>query len=80
MTIAVDLTKNILIFGVTGDGPQGHLHDFVFSFSARHVLRPAIAWSGAAPDAATLEDLHHQSHRHCYIANSIRAEVRVEPA
>lgn len=43
------------------------------------VLRPAIDWSGAAPDAATLDDLHHQSHRLCYIANSIRAEVRIEP-
>ena len=44
------------------------------------VLRPAIDWSGAGPDAAALDDLHHQSHRLCYIANSIRAEVRVEPA
>ncbi len=44
------------------------------------VLRPAIDWSGEAPDAPTLGDLHHQSHRLCYIANSIRAEVRVEPA
>lgn len=44
------------------------------------VLRPDIAWSGSAPDAATLEDLHHQSHRLCYIANSVRAEVRVESA
>jgi organic hydroperoxide reductase OsmC/OhrA len=44
------------------------------------VLRPAIDWVGEAPDAAKLEDLHHQAHRLCYIANSIRAEVRVEPA
>jgi organic hydroperoxide reductase OsmC/OhrA len=43
------------------------------------VLRPAIDWSGDAPDAAQLGDLHHQSHRLCYIANSIRAEVRIEP-
>ena len=44
------------------------------------VLRPAIDWVGEAPEAAKLEDLHHQAHRLCYIANSIRAEVRVEPA
>jgi organic hydroperoxide reductase OsmC/OhrA len=42
------------------------------------VLRPVIDWSGATPDSERLEDLHHQSHRLCYIANSIRAEVRVE--
>ncbi len=44
------------------------------------VLRPAVTWSGPAPDAAKLSDLHDQSHRLCYIANSIRGEVRVEPA
>ena len=44
------------------------------------VLRPAIDWSGAEPDAAKLADLHDQSHRLCYIANSIRGEVRVELA
>jgi organic hydroperoxide reductase OsmC/OhrA len=44
------------------------------------VLRPAVTWAGAEPDAAKLADLHDQSHRLCYIANSIRAEVRVEPA
>lgn len=41
-------------------------------------LRPAVTWAGAAPDAAALEDLHHRSHEHCYVANSLRAEVTVE--
>lgn len=44
----------------------------------RIVLRPDIAFEGAAPDAARLEALHHEAHARCYIANSIRAEVRVE--
>lgn len=44
------------------------------------VLRPAVTWSGPAPDAAKLSDLRDQSHRLCYVANSIRGEVRVEPA
>ena len=43
-------------------------------------LRPAVAFSGEfQPDAAALDDLHHRAHRACYIANSIRAEVTVEP-
>lgn len=46
----------------------------------RVTLRPAIAFSGdARPDAAALADLHHRAHQACYIANSIRAEVVVEP-
>ncbi len=43
-------------------------------------LRPAVAFSGAAPDASALDDLHHRAHAACYIANSVRAEVRIEPA
>lgn len=44
------------------------------------VLRLAVTFSGETrPDAAALADLHHRSHEHCYIANSLRAEVTVEP-
>lgn len=42
------------------------------------VLRPAISWSGEAPGEAMLADLHHRAHDACYIANSLRAEIRVE--
>ncbi|ADK99602.1 OsmC family protein [Brevundimonas subvibrioides] len=42
-------------------------------------LRPEVVFSGAGPDAAALADLHHRAHEACYIANSVRAEVRVEP-
>lgn len=43
-------------------------------------LRPEVAFSGETrPDAAALEDLHHRAHDTCYIANSIRAAVSVEP-
>lgn len=43
-------------------------------------LRPAVVFSGETrPDAAALEALHHRAHEACYIANSIRAGVTVEP-
>ena len=42
-------------------------------------LRPAIQFSGDAPHAPTLDALHHRAHEACYIANSIRAEVRIAP-
>lgn len=46
----------------------------------RIVLRPEILFAGAAPDAGTLAGLHRQAHRHCYIANSLKAEVVLEAA
>lgn len=45
----------------------------------RVTLRPAVTFVGGAPDTAALDALHHRAHEACYIANSIRADVRVEP-
>ena len=46
----------------------------------RVTLRPAVRFAGAAlPDAATLAQLHHRAHEACFIANSVRTEVRCEP-
>lgn len=47
----------------------------------RIVLRPRLVFSGAKqPTAAQIGALHHWSHEECYVANSIRAEVVIEPA
>ena len=42
-------------------------------------LRPKITWVGAPPSAEQLDKLHHRSHESCYIANSITAEILIEP-
>jgi organic hydroperoxide reductase OsmC/OhrA len=42
-------------------------------------LRPKITWVGEPPDAAKLDALHHRSHKDCYIANSVRTAISVEP-
>jgi len=44
-------------------------------------LRPRVAFSGEKmPTRAEIEHLHHRSHEECFIANSVKTEVRVEPA
>jgi organic hydroperoxide reductase OsmC/OhrA len=46
----------------------------------RVVLRPRVTWApGATVTAEGLEKLHHQSHAACFIANSVKTEVTVEP-
>ena len=41
-------------------------------------LNPRITYAGdKRPSATELEHLHHQSHEQCFIANSIRTEVKV---
>ena len=45
----------------------------------RVTLRPAIRFSGREPSADELHGLHHESHEKCYIANSVKSEILVEP-
>ena len=45
----------------------------------RVVLRPAVEFEGTQPSAADLEKLHHIAHEQCFIANSVKTEVTVEP-
>jgi organic hydroperoxide reductase OsmC/OhrA len=44
----------------------------------RVTLRPKIVFRGAPPDQARLDELHHQAHEVCFIANSVKTEVKVE--
>jgi organic hydroperoxide reductase OsmC/OhrA len=43
-------------------------------------LRPRAAFAGdKQPDATEIARLHHGAHEECFIANSVRSEVRIEP-
>ena len=44
----------------------------------RIVLRPRIAFAGISPTPEALAALHHDAHEHCYIANSLTADVVVQ--
>lgn len=43
-------------------------------------LRPRVRWGGAPPERAVVDELHHEAHKRCYIANSLKSKVTVEPA
>lgn len=47
---------------------------------SRVTLRPQIAFGGErVPDAAELARLHHAAHVDCFIANSVKSEICIEP-
>jgi len=47
---------------------------------AKVTLRPRIAFSGARqPGPADLDALHHKAHEACFIANSVKTRIEVEP-
>lgn len=42
------------------------------------VLKPEVIFVGEQPSRELLEELHHLSHEHCFIANSLLTKVRVD--
>lgn len=43
------------------------------------MLKPTITYSGSkTPSPADVERLHHLAHEQCFIANSIKTDVRIE--
>ena len=61
------------------DHAEGVMEDIAPGRQAvtRVVLHPQIEWTGAAPDQARLDQLHHDAHETCFIANSVRTVVTV---
>ena len=60
--------------GVMGKNAQGKLMLTVVT------LRPEVRFSGEkTPTNADLLELHHLAHGECFIANSVKTEVRCEP-
>jgi organic hydroperoxide reductase OsmC/OhrA len=44
------------------------------------ILHPSVEFSGERlPDRAEIGRLHHEAHESCFIANSVRTDVRCEP-
>lgn len=46
---------------------------------SRVTLRPAVQFAGEPPSVAEAEAAHHEAHESCFIANSVRTNVLVEP-
>lgn len=43
-------------------------------------LRPAVTFGGSpAPAAGEIDAMHHEAHAECFIANSVKTDVRCEP-
>lgn len=59
--------------GVMAKNAEGR--DAMVSFT----LRPVVTFKVRAPLAVEFDAMHHRAHEQCYVANSIRGAVAVEP-
>ena len=69
---------DIISYADEAEGAMGRLAPGKIGLT-RITLRPAIAFAGAAPVPEILDRLHHQAHERCFIANSLKTEIVVEP-
>jgi organic hydroperoxide reductase OsmC/OhrA len=61
------------VVGVMDRNAQGQMAVTVVT------LRPAVTFGGKQPTREELDHLHHRAHEECFIANSVKSEVRCEP-
>ena len=60
--------------GTLGRNPEGKMAVLTVD------LRPSIRFSGSRlPTPGEIDDLHHRAHDLCFLANSVKAEVRCSP-
>ena len=45
----------------------------------RVILRPSVSFSGPPPTTDQLAELHEEAHEKCFIANSVKTEIVIEP-
>jgi len=50
------------------------------TWMSKVTLRPRVTFSGRAPSDEEHRALHHKAHEKCFIANSIKSAVTVEPS
>jgi organic hydroperoxide reductase OsmC/OhrA len=61
------------VLGVLDKGSDGKLA------MSQVRLRPQVRFAGdKQPPLEELENIHHQAHEHCFIANSVKTEVLIE--
>jgi organic hydroperoxide reductase OsmC/OhrA len=59
--------------GVLGKNPEGKLAMTAVT------LRPKVVFSGNQPSAEQYNKMHHEAHEQCFIASSVKTDVRCEP-
>ncbi len=77
--LAIAARKRLVVDGYR-DAAVGYLEKNAEGKLAitRVILRPEVTFA-EAPSPEAIEKMHHQSHEACFIASSVKTDVRVEP-
>jgi organic hydroperoxide reductase OsmC/OhrA len=73
--LAIAIKKRVTVTSYEDDAVGFLENDNGKLWIARVILRPKVTCDA---DAETLAQMHHMAHEACFIANSVKTEVRVE--
>jgi len=78
--LAICARKRITVESYEDDA-EGFLEkDGAKLWMTRVILRPRVRFAdGTTVDAKLIDEIHHKSHEDCFIANSVKTDVTVEP-
>lgn len=76
--LAIAARKRITVLSYDDDASGWLENEGGKLWMTRVMLRPRIMFE-TAPDAATVDQMHHMAHEQCFIANSVKTDVKVEP-
>ena len=82
LTLLAICARKRLVVDSYSDDAEGHLEKGANGkfWVPRVILRPQVRFApGTIVDKVTLEGIHHQAHEECFIANSVKTDVSVEP-
>jgi organic hydroperoxide reductase OsmC/OhrA len=74
--LAICTKKKVTVQSYEDDAAGFLENDGGVLWMTRVILRPKVACNA---DAATLEQIHHLAHEACFIANSVKTDIRIEP-
>jgi organic hydroperoxide reductase OsmC/OhrA len=74
--LAIASKKRVTVTSYEDDAVGFLENDAGVLWITRVILKPKVTCDA---DAALLEEIHHLAHQACFIANSVKTDVRVEP-
>jgi organic hydroperoxide reductase OsmC/OhrA len=74
--LAIAAKKKVTVQSYQDDATGFLENDGGTLWMTRVILRPKVVCDA---DPATLEQIHHAAHEACFIANSVKTDVKVEP-
>ena len=78
LSLAREAGVEVTSYSDSAEGVMGRIAPGRLALT-RITLRPKISFAGTPPSTEEVERLHHEAHDRCFIANSLKTEIVIEP-